>query len=56
MAFRESVFCPTEVGEGTPLGGLVGGTRPPRVVEAATPSGCCVVRVRALPLPGEHTA
>jgi hypothetical protein len=53
VAFRESVFCPSELPESSPLGGLVGGLRPPRVVEATTPNGCCVVRVRATPLPGK---
>ncbi|GLC55413.1 hypothetical protein PLESTB_000984700 [Pleodorina starrii] len=52
VAFRESVFCPSELPEGTPLGGLAGGLKPPRVVEATTPNGCCAVRVRAAPLPG----
>ncbi|GIL84225.1 hypothetical protein Vretifemale_12915, partial [Volvox reticuliferus] len=52
VAFRESIFCPSELAEGTPLGGLVGGLKGPRVVEALTPNGCCVVRVRAAPLPG----
>ncbi|EFJ51620.1 hypothetical protein VOLCADRAFT_56931, partial [Volvox carteri f. nagariensis] len=52
VAFRESVFCPSELPEGAPLGGLVGGLRAPRVVEATTPNGVCVVRVRAAALPG----
>ncbi|KAG2443951.1 hypothetical protein HXX76_002290 [Chlamydomonas incerta] len=52
VAFRESVFCPSELPESAPLGGLVGGMRPVRVVEAVTPNGACVVRVRALPLTG----
>ncbi|KAG2498450.1 hypothetical protein HYH03_003706 [Edaphochlamys debaryana] len=59
VAFRESVFCPSEVPEGTALGGLVGGLKAqagPRVVEAVTPNGAAVVRLRALPLPGPVAA
>lgn len=49
VAFRETVFSAAEAPDG-----IVGNTpRGARVVEAATPSGACVVRVRALPLPGE---
>ncbi|PNW73585.1 hypothetical protein CHLRE_13g564950v5 [Chlamydomonas reinhardtii] len=52
VAFRETVFCPSELPESAPLGGLVGGLKPVRVVEAVTPNSACVVRVRALPLTG----
>ncbi|KAG2439846.1 hypothetical protein HYH02_010478 [Chlamydomonas schloesseri] len=52
VAFRETVFCPSELPESAPLGGLVGGLKPARVVEAVTPNGACVVRVRAVPLTG----
>ncbi|PNH11683.1 Elongation factor Tu GTP-binding domain-containing protein 1, partial [Tetrabaena socialis] len=51
VAFRESVFFAPEAPAPEQLGGLAGGTRPTRVVEAVTPNGCVAVRVRALPLP-----
>lgn len=48
VAFRESVGHPGEVREG---GAAVGSRGPPRVVEAATPNGAAIIRVRAAPLP-----
>ena len=44
MAFRETVFCPSEAPSAVP--------KPSRVVEVCTPSGAALVRVRACSLPG----
>lgn len=44
VAFRETVSCPAEAPEGTTVKAV-------KVVEAGTPSGAVIVRMRALPLP-----
>ena len=55
VAFRESVACPAE--EAADGGAAAAAAaRPARVVEAATPGGACVVRVRAHALPGALAA
>jgi ribosome assembly protein 1 len=49
VAFKESVLSGGEAQEGVAI-------KPARVVEAATPSGCCVVRVKAHALPNATAA
>jgi ribosome assembly protein 1 len=49
VAFKESVLSGGEAHEGVVI-------KPAKVVEAATPSGCCVVRVKAHALPNATAA
>ncbi|KAF5828041.1 hypothetical protein DUNSADRAFT_18295 [Dunaliella salina] len=61
VAFRESVLCPAEAADAsaggqTALAAAVARSAATRVVEAATPNGVLLVRVRASPLPASLAA